>query len=284
MIYVTYCIKLLLLVADMSRITRATAAFENNLDKANNFDTSVSRDVAVADVLTIYENITSTSFEIPYSKKPIFCTSIGSPSAKLSLIFTQGAGGDLTSPAVTNFVEGFSELKKIVCFQGRGNLMSRTNMFKEVIKHHHCNVLGGRSLGSRAAIATAKEIDNVEALILVSYPLRGDKGDVRDQLILDIDEGIDVLFVIGDKDRMCDLNHLTSLRKQMKAKTWIVVVKNADHGMDIRPAEATRTVGKKVGETVAEWIDERNETLTECEIHWDEDQNDVIVGPWNDGT
>lgn len=84
-------------------------------------------------------------------------------------------------------------------------------------------------MGARTAITTAKEIDNVKALILVSYPLRGDNGDLRDQLLLDIDEGIDVLFVIGDRDHMCDLNELATLRQQMKVKSWIIVVNNANH-------------------------------------------------------
>lgn len=232
---------------------------------------------------TSQQNTTANSFEIPYLKKPISCISFGSPTAQLSLIFTQGAFGQLSSPGVVNFAEGFSELKRNICFHGRGNLSSRTNMFKSVVEHHHCNVLGGRSMGARTAIATAKEIDGVKALILVSYPLRGDKGDLRDQLLLDIDEDIDVLFVIGDIDPMCDLKELATVRKQMKTKTWIVIVNNANHGMEMRPSKATSAMGKMMGRLAARWIDERDEKLTNCKIHWDKDHDDVVVGPWNDG-
>lgn len=69
----------------------------------------------------------------------------------------------------------------------------------------------------------------------------------------------------------------------MKVKTWTVVVNNADHGMDMRPSKATSKVGKMVGQVVARWIEDRNKTLTECQIHWDEEKNDVIVSHWNDG-
>lgn len=231
---------------------------------------------------TAQQNNTAISFEIPYLKKPISCLSFGSPTAQLSLIFTQGAFGQLSSPGVVNFAEGFSESKRNICFHGRGNLTSRTNMFKTVVEHHQCSVLGGRSMGARTAIATAKEVDDVKALILVSYPLRGDKGDLRDQLLLDIDEGIDVLFVIGDRDPMCDLKELATVRKQMKAKTWIVVVNDANHGMEMRPSKATSAMGKMMGRVAARWIDERNEKLTNCNLHWDNDQDGVVVGPWND--
>lgn len=269
----------------MPRMTRKSVAAEKQLE--DNSSSPAGNDISTSSVVVTTvktsENITPTSFEIPHLNKNIFCTSFGSPTAQLSLIFTQGAGGNLSSPAVANFAEGFSEFKKIICFQGSANLQWRTKMFKTVIEHHHCNVLGGRSMGARVAITTAKETDNVKALVLVSYPLRTKKGDVRDQLLLDIDEGIDVLFVIGDIDTMCPINELRTLTKLMKVKTWIVVVTNATHGMEMKPSKATRAIGKVVGKVVARWIEERNETLTNCKVHWDEEKSDVIVGPWNDG-
>lgn len=209
-----YYILLFLLTSTMPRITRQSVAAGKSLEDNLISESADKDDIPTSSVVpSTLEIISSTSFEIPYLKKNIFCTSFGSDT-NLSLIFTQGAGGDLSSAAVTNFAEGFSQLKKVICFLGRSNLQWRTGMFKTVIEHHHCNVLGGRSMGARAAIATAKEIANVKALILVSYPLRGHNGDLRDQLLLDIDKGIDVLFVIGDRDSMCDLNELRSVIRQ----------------------------------------------------------------------
>ncbi len=273
---------LLFRVALFTNMPRSTGTDDNKLEHtaADEDETSLFNG-PLTEISTTYGNTTYVSYEIPYSNKNISCISIASPESKLSLIFTQGAGGSIESPAVTNFAEGFSELKKIVCFEGRSNLQSRTAMFKTVIEQHHCDVIGGRSLGSRAAITTSKEMGGVKALILVSYPLKGAKGDIRDQLLLDIDDSIDVLFVIGDKDSMCDLNELKQLMNRMVAKTWIIVVSNADHGMVMRPSKATAAVGKMVGKIVARWIDERDNALRNCEVRWDETLNDVVVGPWN---
>lgn len=267
----------------MPRITRKSVTAEKFPEEKEISSLLADKGDLATEVVTNGQNSTPSSFEIPYSNKNIFCNSFGTASAPLSLIFTQGAGGNLSTPAVANFAEGFSQSKKIICFQGRGNIQSRTKMFKAVIEHHQCNTLGGRSMGARASIITAKDTDNVKALILVSYPLRGEKGDIRSQLLLDIDEDIDVLFVIGDKDHMCDLNELTTVRKQMKVKTWIIVVNNANHGMELRPSKATKSVGNMIGTVVSRWIEDRNESLTNCKIHWDEERNDVVVDSWTDG-
>lgn len=261
----------------MPRYTRKRAA-----DQSQSEDTKIVKLTSPASVDNSIENIVH-NFEVPYLNKNIFCTLYGSPTAQLSMIFTHGAGGDLSSPAVANFAKGFSELKKIICFQGNMNLTSRTKMYKAVIVYQNgCNALGGRSLGARAAIMTAKETENVKALILVSYPLRNQKGDLRNQILLEIDENIDVLFVIGDKDSMCDIDELKMLTKKMKAKTWILVVKNANHGMDIRPQKATDVVGRMVGRIAAGWLEERNENLTNCQIQWNDEQGEVDVSSWSD--
>lgn len=265
----------------MPRNTRKRAAAEPTQGE-NTTNIKLTSPVQV-DALTSNDTLTRTNFEIPYLKKNIFCTAFGSPTKQLSMIFTHGAGGDLSTPAVVNFARGFSEFKKILCFQGNMNLASRTKMYKAVIEHQSwCNALGGRSLGARAAIMTAKETENVKALILVSYPLKNHKGDVRNQILLDIDESIDVLFVIGDKDSMCDIFELRTLMKKMKAKTWILVVNNASHGMEMRPQKATEVVGKMVGRIAAGWLEERNEKLTNCQILWNDEQGDVVVNPWSD--
>lgn len=262
---------------------KRAAAEQTQDEKITPAQLDISSSSAVINETTDIET-TSINFEIPYLNKNIVCISFGSPTTQLSMIFTHGAGGDLSTPAVVNFAKGFSEFKKILCFQGNMNLTSRTKIFKAVVEHQNwCTVLGGRSLGARAAIITANQIENVKALILVSYPLRSQKGDVRNQILLDIDESIDVLFVIGDKHSMCDISELRILTKKMKAKTWIVVVNNANHGMEMRPQKATEAVGRMVGRVAAEWLEERNKKLTNCQIQWNDEQSDVVVSPWSDG-
>ncbi|KAJ6645545.1 hypothetical protein Bhyg_00751, partial [Pseudolycoriella hygida] len=192
---------------------------------------------------------------IPYLNETITCKSIGSPTAELSLIFAHGTTLGISSPAIMNFAEGSRSFRKL------------TQRFEAVCRHERSDVIGGRSMGSRSAIVTAKKFANVKALIL--------------HLLFEIDKGVDVLLAIGDKDDNCDLNELEVLRKQMKVKTWLVVVSNANHRMDINSPEATEAIGKMVGRIAARWIDERDENLTNSRIKWDEEKKDVIVDPWN---
>jgi len=125
-------------------------------------------------------------------------------------------------------------------------------------------LLGGQSMGARAAVIAAskhlaeKDHEQEETsiqLVLLSYPLQGPKDDLRDQILLDLPESISVLFIIGDKDAMCPLDLLNETRSKMVAKSQVVVVKDADHGMNIKPASATKEVGESTGRVAAWWME-----------------------------
>ncbi|KAL8786820.1 MAG: hypothetical protein Q9213_002557 [Squamulea squamosa] len=201
----------------------------------------------------------SETFPIPNSPKPITCIysnplhSIPDAPLPTSLVFTHGAGGTLSSPAIANFSTGFSRQLPILCFQGNSNLASRTKMFLAVIDHQKApNSLGGRSMGARAAVMAATS--ETKFLVLISYPLHTAK-ETRDQVLLDIDPSIKVIFVNGDRDSMCDLERLDEVRSKMQCKTWRIIVQGADHGMDVKPKKLTEAVGIKTGEVVAEWME-----------------------------
>ncbi|KAL8992508.1 MAG: hypothetical protein Q9169_007049 [Polycauliona sp. 2 TL-2023] len=221
--------------------------------------------------------MTSGSLLVQYDPKPIPCRFSAPPSTTTSsdtpsqpeLIFTHGAGGTLTSPAIANFSTGFSYQLPILCFQGNSNLASRTKMFSAVISDQEAPTsLGGRSMGARAAvIAATKETKN---LILVSYPLHTG-SQVRDEILMDINPSVKVIFVSGDRDSMCDLARLDEVRSTMKCRTWRVVVQGADHGMDVKPKKLTEAVGVKTGEVVAEWIESNEDSRREGRIYCDED-------------
>lgn len=273
MLFVVVLLSVATFSMDLYNVTMASNTLQVN--------TTMSMSEVDDEERTIFnDNTIVTNYVIPFHDKNISCISLSPPASPLSLIFTQGATGRITSPSVVNFAAGFSTLKNITCFQGRSNLGVRIDMFEHVMKYQPCNVIGGRSMGSRAAIYTAKEFQNVEALILVSFPLLSAKGERREHLLFDIDPTIDVLFVIGDRDSMCDLDQLRALVKRMKPKSWILVVKNADHMMNMNPFKATKRVGEIVGKVVARWIEDRNDSLTDCEIHWDEDKSEVIASSW----
>lgn len=114
-------------------------------------------------------------------------------------------------------------------------------------------------MGARAAVIAATEHlqdhDAKTQLILISYPLKGTKDDLRDEILLNLPESVKVLFVIGDRDAMCPLDLLNETRKKMKAAAQLVVVQSADHGMHVKPAKREKEVGEETGRVAAEWVD-----------------------------
>lgn len=125
-------------------------------------------------------------------------------------------------------------------------------------------VIGGRSMGARAAVLAAGEIVEQDKkdrsvastiqVVLVSYPLKGPKDDIRDGILLHLPESVRVLFIIGDRDAMCPLHLLESVRGKMKAKSQLIVVNGADHGMHVKPANRECAVGEETGRLAAEWV------------------------------
>lgn len=116
-------------------------------------------------------------------------------------------------------------------------------------------------MGARAAVAAATEMVTAEKkestatirLVLISYPLQGPK-DVRDQILLDLPEGMEVLFIAGDRDAMCPLELLEEVRGKMGAKSRLIVVKGADHGMNVKPVSRTKEMGEETGKVAARWL------------------------------
>lgn len=231
--------------------------------------------------------------EIDYAKKSIRCIltfddgrSTEAPAP--DLIFTHGAGGTLESDAIANFAEGFaSSGSAILCFQGNMNLQSRVKMFKSVIdrpeEEKFITCVGGRSMGARAAIMAAPT-EKTSHYVLASYPLHT-SNQVRDELLLNLPESAQVIFVSGDRDSMCQISRLDAVREKMQCHTWRVVVEGADHGMTVKPKAGTKPVGLKAGEVVAGWL--RGESLNgnyESKICWDPESDRAEWTGWQDGT
>ncbi|KAF2714831.1 hypothetical protein K504DRAFT_457030 [Pleomassaria siparia CBS 279.74] len=252
-------------------------------------------------------------------KSPIQCHSYASPStiAPPTLVFTHGAGGTLSAPAVTDFCKGYSNSNSssspVLAFQGSMNLGARTKGFHACLEHlrrassvsnnKHGNrgttgdfvLLGGRSMGARAAVIALTEHLSFTAsstsssassaspplLILASYPLQGPK-DVRDQILVDLPACVSVLFVVGDRDSMCPLDMLDHVRKKMKAQSWLIVVEGADHGMHVGGGggggkEKEMLLGAMVGSMASEWVGGSREKREE-KIWWDEDERRIGRG------
>jgi len=232
------------------------------------------------------QNHTNLTITHDLVKKPIEChqyTPTSSPSnPPPMLIFTHGAGGTLSADAVVNFCTGYSSSLPILAFQGSMNLKVRTKGFHACIDELNSSqltvlkgakedragsktlLLGGRSMGARAAVIAASEhlasLDDKEAeelnlrLILVSYPLLGPKDVMRDQILLDLPKTVRILFISGDEDAMCPIDTLNETRDKLTAKSQLVVVTDANHGMHVVPASRTKRVGEETGRLAARWV------------------------------
>jgi predicted alpha/beta-hydrolase family hydrolase len=212
-------------------------------------------------------------------------------------IFTHGAGGDITAAAVEHFARGFtsSDAANVILFNGNSNVKARSAGFDAVAKYHIRSrpssannfdfIYGGRSMGARAAVMAAHSDQSIEKLVLCSYPLTGPKGDMRDQILLDLDEHVKVLFISGDNDSMCDLDDLQKVRENMKAKSWLVVVRNADHGMHIKGGkklkEGTEHLGLECGRIAGKWVkDTGNGETKELGLSWDGEKEVMVNSGW----
>jgi predicted alpha/beta-hydrolase family hydrolase len=243
------------------------------------------------------------SFTIPNSanpSKPIPCIRSWPPSspqdAPPALIFTHGAGGTLSAAAVVHFTTGFAASLPMLAFQGIMNLGARVKGFDAVsedakasgVKAVPC--FGGRSMGARAAVIAATAqfdaavgVTGVSSLILASYPLVSEKGDLRDRILLELPAEMSVLFISGDRDSMCDLGKLNEVRGKMKAKSWMAVVKGADHGMNVAGGKkATEAVGVETGRVAANWLIGEKSKVGECEIWWDGKRREVGRSEWRE--
>lgn len=130
-------------------------------------------------------------------------------------------------------------------------------------------------MGARAAVLSVTP--ETEKLVLVSYPLAG--GEERARILRDLREGVEVLFIVGARDGMCDLTALGKVRREMKCKSWLIVVRGADHGMNVKPAKKVGEVGEATGRAAAEWI-KGHGVGSESEIWVDEGDGTVRQGEW----
>jgi uncharacterized protein len=109
-------------------------------------------------------------------------------------------------------------------------------------------VLAGKSMGSRVGCHLSLEAE-VSGLICFGYPLRGQNGKLRDEVLLAMKSP--VLFVQGTRDSLCPLPELEQVRERMTARSELFVVQGGDHSL-----EATKTELKSRGTTQPE-VEER---------------------------
>lgn len=107
-------------------------------------------------------------------------------------------------------------------------------------------VLVGKSMGSRVGCHVAAETDlGISSLVCLGYPLVGQNGSVRDEVLLALETP--VLFVQGTRDALCPLDRLERTRAKMSAPSELCVVEGGDHSLLV-----TKTLLKQRGRTQAD--------------------------------
>jgi predicted alpha/beta-hydrolase family hydrolase len=90
-------------------------------------------------------------------------------------------------------------------------------------------LLAGKSMGGRVGCHLALQ-EPVSGLVCFGYPLRGQNGKLRDQVLLEL--RTPVLFVQGTRDSLCALPELDEVRRRMTAPSELFVVEAGDHSLE----------------------------------------------------
>lgn len=97
-------------------------------------------------------------------------------------------------------------------------------------------VLIGKSMGSRIGCHVSLE-EKVRALVCLGYPLcgGGDPAKLRDKVLREITTPI--LFVQGTRDKLCPLDLLEKVRRDMLAPNELLVVDGGDHSLAVSKSQ-----------------------------------------------
>lgn len=98
-------------------------------------------------------------------------------------------------------------------------------------------VLAGKSMGSRVGCHLSLEVP-VDALVCFGYPLVGQNGALRDEVLRAL--STPVLFLQGDRDELCPLDRLARVRRQMRAPSELHRVEDGDHSLEARKGDLAR--------------------------------------------
>lgn len=120
-------------------------------------------------------------------------------------------------------------------------------------------VLGGRSMGGRVASQLAAAGQPCEGLVLLGYPLHPPGRPERLRTAHWAQLRVPVLFVQGDRDRLCDLDLLERERAAhlRDVPSTVHVLSGADHGFAVRKSDgrSATAVLEEVTRVVGDWVD-----------------------------
>jgi predicted alpha/beta-hydrolase family hydrolase len=164
--------------------------------------------------------------------------------ARPLILLAPGAGAPSSSPWMTAWAERLGALGRVARFDYPYMRAGRRSpdRLPVLLEAHRAAlldaragekgpvVLAGKSMGSRIGCHLALE-EPVAALVCLGYPLRGARGDLRDEVLLAL--RTPVLFVEGTRDPLCPLDALEAVRRRMRAPTALHVVEGGDHSLAV---------------------------------------------------
>ena len=167
------------------------------------------------------------------------------------IVFAHGAGASSSSAWMQRYREGLSRFAAVVTFDypymaaGRRSpdpLPRLLEAHREALtqaraRHRGPVFLAGKSMGGRVGCHLSSS-EPVDGLVCLGYPLRGQSGKLRDQVLLDLTAP--VLFVQGSRDALCPLDELAKVRHRMNAPNELFVVEGGNHSLELGKRELAR--------------------------------------------
>jgi predicted alpha/beta-hydrolase family hydrolase len=118
-------------------------------------------------------------------------------------------------------------------------------------------LLGGRSMGGRAASMLAARGFGCDGLLLLAYPLHpaGKPEQLRDEHLSRITTA--VLCLNGSRDALCRQDLMDQMVRRLDARWTMHWLQGADHSFHVlkRSGRTDADVTREVGEGVAKWVE-----------------------------
>ena len=117
-------------------------------------------------------------------------------------------------------------------------------------------VIGGRSMGGRAASVLASQGFDCDGLLLLAYPLHppGRPQQLRSAHLPDIE--VPVLCINGTRDDFCTPSLMGDVLKTVGANWIMHWIEGADHSFHVlkKSGRSDEDVMREIGETTAGWL------------------------------
>ena len=194
-------------------------------------------------------------------------------AAKRRILFAHGAGAGSSSEWMQRWTTRLGELGRVSTFDYPHIVAGRRlpNARDDLIGTHRAAakkargrskapfVLAGKSMGSRIGCHLSLEV-KVDALVCFGYPLLSPSGKtMRDEVLRALTAPI--LFIQGDKDRLCPLPKLRGVMRKMKAPRELYVVRGGHHSLEVgkralaAKGETQDDVDARIEGAIAEFLD-----------------------------